>query len=299
MKLGDKIHQLRKASGMSQEELASQLTISRQAISKWELGESVPDTENVLQLSKLFGVSTDYLLNDDCESDHEAHSKELSEGKEELNSGNAINENAKAEPHKPPLMLDIIFLLVAVLAAWSILRIPAIIGHSVLGFLTLALHGAAILYIPIYLFLIRPRRMKHAIGKALIGKAAIINKVFWCAGAVGALLVCFFLSRHIFLVLYNNTDWPIVMLLLGLVVICIASFPSAKRVIVCTVAGYVVSFIIGILFNREYDFIADGVVQSRNYTAWQIWTISFVIVILIGVIWEIINNRCVKLRRSK
>jgi len=69
MNLGDKIHQLRKVNGMSQEELATQLTISRQSISKWELGESIPDTENVLQLSKLFSVTTDYLLNDEYESD--------------------------------------------------------------------------------------------------------------------------------------------------------------------------------------------------------------------------------------
>lgn len=71
MMLGEKIHQLRKARGLSQEELAGQLTISRQAISKWELGESVPDTENVVQLSKIFGVSTDYLLNDEFESDND------------------------------------------------------------------------------------------------------------------------------------------------------------------------------------------------------------------------------------
>ena len=43
--LGEKILQLRKAKGLSQEELASQLTISRQAISKWELGEAMPDTD--------------------------------------------------------------------------------------------------------------------------------------------------------------------------------------------------------------------------------------------------------------
>ena len=67
--LGKKIHQLRKSKGLSQEELAEQLTVSRQAISKWELGESMPDTENVVQLSKLFGVSTDYLLNDEYDSD--------------------------------------------------------------------------------------------------------------------------------------------------------------------------------------------------------------------------------------
>jgi len=69
MNLGEKILHLRKLRGMSQEELAAQITVSRQAISKWELGESIPDTENVVQLSKLFGVSTDYLLNDDAESD--------------------------------------------------------------------------------------------------------------------------------------------------------------------------------------------------------------------------------------
>ena len=71
MMLGEKIHQLRKGRGMSQEELAGQLTVSRQAISKWELGESIPDTENVVQLSRIFGVSTDFLLNDDYESDND------------------------------------------------------------------------------------------------------------------------------------------------------------------------------------------------------------------------------------
>ncbi len=51
--LGEKIQRLRKEKGLSQEQLAAQLTISRQAISKWELGESMPDTENIVQLSKL------------------------------------------------------------------------------------------------------------------------------------------------------------------------------------------------------------------------------------------------------
>ncbi len=67
MKLGKKIQLLRKENGMSQEQLAAHITVSRQAISKWELGESVPDPNNIVQLSKLFGVSTDYLLIDDIE----------------------------------------------------------------------------------------------------------------------------------------------------------------------------------------------------------------------------------------
>jgi Kef-type K+ transport system membrane component KefB len=77
------------------------------------------------------------------------------------------------------------------------------------------------------------------------------------------------------------------MFLLGLAVTFAAAFPGAKKVMVCTAAGYVVSFIAGIVFNYEYDFIVDGVVQSRNYTAWQIWTVSFLIMILAGIIWEV------------
>lgn len=69
MKLSDKIIGLRKSNGMSQEELAEKLDVSRQAISRWESGTSMPDANNILQLSKLFGVTTDYLLNDDYQSD--------------------------------------------------------------------------------------------------------------------------------------------------------------------------------------------------------------------------------------
>ena len=62
MTLGEKIQALRKQSGMSQEQLAERITISRQAISRWELNESIPDADNIVQLSRIFGVSTDYLL---------------------------------------------------------------------------------------------------------------------------------------------------------------------------------------------------------------------------------------------
>ena len=64
MKLSDKIVRLRKSNGMSQEELADKLGVSRQAISRWEMGTAMPDATNILQLSRLFQVTTDYLLND-------------------------------------------------------------------------------------------------------------------------------------------------------------------------------------------------------------------------------------------
>ena len=71
MKLSDKIVGLRKSNGMSQEDLAEELDISRQAISRWESGAAMPDANNILQLSKLFDVTTDYLLNDDYQSDND------------------------------------------------------------------------------------------------------------------------------------------------------------------------------------------------------------------------------------
>ena len=62
MILADKIIELRKQNGWSQEDLAEKMDVSRQAISKWEGAQSVPDMGRIVRLSELFGVSTDYLL---------------------------------------------------------------------------------------------------------------------------------------------------------------------------------------------------------------------------------------------
>lgn len=68
MRLADKILYLRKKQGMSQEVLAEKLNVSRQAVSRWEMGTALPDASNLLQLSKLFSVSADFLLNDEYEA---------------------------------------------------------------------------------------------------------------------------------------------------------------------------------------------------------------------------------------
>ena len=70
MILGEKIMELRKKNGWSQEELAGKLKVSRQSVSKWESAMSVPELDKVLQLSEIFEVSTDYLLKDDKEEDY-------------------------------------------------------------------------------------------------------------------------------------------------------------------------------------------------------------------------------------
>lgn len=67
MILAEKIMKLRKQQGWSQEELAMKLGVSRQSVSKWESGASIPELDKILQLGELFGVSTDFLLKDDRE----------------------------------------------------------------------------------------------------------------------------------------------------------------------------------------------------------------------------------------
>lgn len=69
MNIGEKIVKLRKQNHMSQEMLAAKLNVSRQSVSKWELNDATPDAFNLLELSKLFNVTTDYLLYDDYKSD--------------------------------------------------------------------------------------------------------------------------------------------------------------------------------------------------------------------------------------
>lgn len=64
MALPEKLYALRKKSGLSQEQLAEALNVSRQAISKWESGSAMPESDKLLALSNYFGVSLDYLLKD-------------------------------------------------------------------------------------------------------------------------------------------------------------------------------------------------------------------------------------------
>ena len=72
MILADKIIEERKRLGLSQEELAEKLSVSRQSISKWEGAQSIPDINRIIEMANIFGVTTDYLLKDDAVRDKEA-----------------------------------------------------------------------------------------------------------------------------------------------------------------------------------------------------------------------------------
>lgn len=78
VEFGERIYNLRKKSGMSQEEFADKLGVSRQAVSKWETGQSVPDSEKAAAIGAYFGVSLDWLING-VETEDEEQSAPLPE----------------------------------------------------------------------------------------------------------------------------------------------------------------------------------------------------------------------------
>jgi transcriptional regulator with XRE-family HTH domain len=84
MNLAEKIFSLRKQNNLSQEQLAEKLGVSRQAVSKWEAGQATPDIDKIINISELFGVSTDYLLKEKDEGGDKVsiiQSTEIQQGK--------------------------------------------------------------------------------------------------------------------------------------------------------------------------------------------------------------------------
>ena len=85
MKLEEKLVSLRKAKGLSQMKLAEMMNVSRQAISRWEVGAAVPSTDNLKFLGRLYDVPLEYLLHDDApEPVHQETEKNSNTGKKRL-----------------------------------------------------------------------------------------------------------------------------------------------------------------------------------------------------------------------
>lgn len=77
MKFNEKLLDLRKQKGWSQEELGNELNVSRQTISKWEMGMTTPELENLVMLSKIFNISIDELVDNAKESNYEGEEQNI------------------------------------------------------------------------------------------------------------------------------------------------------------------------------------------------------------------------------
>ena len=103
--LSEKLYKLRKNSGLSQEQLAEQLNVSRQAISKWEQGTAVPESEKLIAISNYFDVTVDYLLKEDAVD--------------------TTNATAEVMGEKPKMMAGIVICIAGIVSMviWGLLSI--------------------------------------------------------------------------------------------------------------------------------------------------------------------------------
>ena len=121
MEFNNKLYELRKQKGFSQEELASRLNVSRQTISKWEVGESAPDMEKLIAISDLFEISLDELVKGETQSqsvssEQVVKSEFYSDIKEHV-----LTENNKVKAKKGLKIVGIVAAIIVLLDAISFL----------------------------------------------------------------------------------------------------------------------------------------------------------------------------------
>ena len=134
VRIANKLYELRKKSGLSQEELADKLGVSRQSVSKWERAEASPDTDNLILLSKIFGVSLDDII-----TEEDVEEAEKRDDEETLKEGIKIVVN---EVKKKRTRADRIYEGLS-----SLLYLLAVIAFLLIGFLTGVWHPTWVVFL--------------------------------------------------------------------------------------------------------------------------------------------------------
>lgn len=135
MSFSENLMRLRKQKGLSQEEFANEIDVSRQTVSKWELGVSTPEMEKLIQMSNFFGVSVDDLLNSDditsktikVEETNNSNNINTSDNTAEPNYNNYNIEPASNNESKKRKVLTVFFIAVIICAIVTILAILIIL----------------------------------------------------------------------------------------------------------------------------------------------------------------------------
>lgn len=141
--LSEKIRDLRKKAGLSQEELAEKLDVSRQAVSKWELGAAVPTADKLLEISDLFKVSLDHLMREDTRDTDKTDDNDNSEDRA---SDASVHEKTPAKAHVFRKAAAVFLFAVAGLAVLLLVLLCSLLGgDDVHNSLVITLDGVGIL----------------------------------------------------------------------------------------------------------------------------------------------------------
>jgi len=125
------------------------------------------------------------------------------------------------------------------------------------------------------------------------------NNILWTLGTAVALSIGFLLLKFVLFDIHGMGQWTFILFIFGSVVIVVAAIFKACKIMISTPLGYVVGFVLGLLFNTDGTDIVDasGLIihgGSGINNWWQIWTISFVAIVVVGVVWELLcrkNNK--------
>lgn len=125
---------------------------------------------------------------------------------------------------------------------------------------------------------------------------SVINKMIWGLGAAAALCICYILSRHDMLGQWHGMyEWPMDLLFFGLLVIVVAAVFYRRKVMICTVVGYLAGFALATAFNTD-GLDAGG---GRTNNGWIIWAGSYLVIIFAGIVWELISKYTRNKTRSR
>lgn len=305
MILADKIINLRKRAGWSQEELAEKMGVSRQSISKWEGAQSVPDMNRILRLSEIFCVSTDYLLRDDMEDLQPSvisDTEQIKDNKGEtlsnvsLETANAYLDYCKRSSFFIALgvMLCILspVLLICFSVAGEMKKIP--LGEeqgAMLGMIVLfcMVAGAVVIFIinehrgTPYKFLEKePLDTEYGIDGMVCDKMKKYEKVHMAEISMGVAL-CIISCIPIFLVqlFYGDDDFSSAIAVgFLLILVSIGVFFIVRTSIIW--GGYQV-----LLEEGNYTRIAKKQNKSIGNIYWGIVTALYILISFVTMKWEI------------
>lgn len=147
MNFADKLSYLRKKLGWSQEELANQIEVSRQSVSKWESGQSIPEIEKMIRLSDIFDVSLDYLLKDGQEVDGPENTREEGINQRVVTMNDAIEFLEIKENTSKKVALGVFLCIVSPVVLFILLALHELGRYEISENLTIAIGVVAIIVI--------------------------------------------------------------------------------------------------------------------------------------------------------
>lgn len=247
MILADKIIDLRKKNGWSQEELAEQLNVSRQSVSKWESGMSIPDLNKIIAMSELFGVSTDYLLKDalDAPTPSETDGKDAAAPARTVTAEEANEYLAAVEKHSWRIVLGVALcilspILLILLGGWGeagLMGLTEDVGAAIgLTVLLLTVGVAVALFITNGLPLSRYEYLEKEEFALAYGVQGIVERRqeqyrprFVALITVGVLLCIFSVIPLVFSAIFGATDAVLIGMIGLLLAICAAGVALIVR----------------------------------------------------------------------